>query len=155
MAQALQDFAKGLEQSMQAASDAAALLQQEVAGNTAAIQLLQQMQQQMQQAQQIQQQQVQQIAGNVAQIQADLLPLKYASARSSNAMALYEEPLVPVPTAAGPIPPGFPATANALHRLNGAQVDNLLRAYGLATTDELEVRRNRLAHHVGVGLRQQ
>ncbi|KAG2485857.1 hypothetical protein HYH03_015440 [Edaphochlamys debaryana] len=113
-----------------------------------ALEMQQQMGQLMQQTGQMQQQ-MGQMQQQMGQIASNLEHVAIMAARTANATALAGAPLMGLPTAAGPVPPGFPATAGALHRLKGASVDQLLQAYGLPITGTVPVRRTRLAQHVG------
>lgn len=60
------------------------------------------------------------------------------------------DPLTPLTTAAGVVPPGFPATNDDLGRLTGPQLAALLGAYGLAAHARIPQNLHRLRRHLGI-----
>jgi hypothetical protein len=65
-----------------------------------------------------------------------------------------DDPITPVPSAAGnnplPLPAGFPATRGDIDRMSGAALNNLLAYYGVAPAAQLAARRRQLRRALGV-----
>ncbi|PNH05378.1 hypothetical protein TSOC_008368 [Tetrabaena socialis] len=121
----------------------------------------QQMQQQMQQGQQQMQQQMQQVQQALQALQqiqqqpGQLVSVHAIAARAGNASKAANEPLEKVPRTTpglghGQVPANAPATAVELWQLNYQQAGDVLGAYGLLRTGNVDVRRQRIAAHLGV-----
>jgi hypothetical protein len=74
------------------------------------------------------------------------------NARAANDAASENgDTLAPLRSSAGSLPPaGMPATLGDLRTLSGHGVDPLLAFYGLATSGNVQKKRNRLARYLGV-----
>ncbi|PNH00015.1 hypothetical protein TSOC_014185 [Tetrabaena socialis] len=107
-------------------------------------------QQQTQQIQQGQQQQTQQMQQALQQMQQALQQMQQMQQQQPAPQSQLEG----VPRTAGPnnglVPVGAPQTAIELSQLSTVAAGALLRAYGLARNGNVDVRRKRLATHLGV-----
>ncbi len=74
-----------------------------------------------------------------------------ADAKFSNGLATHEvDPLLPIRNTAGALPQAFPQNVDQFLAMDDAQADMLLAFYQLIPGGQLQDKRRRLRHHLGL-----